>query len=384
MQQKNTQRMIYAFGISMATIMALSLILPAISSNLNNSQPQPQDTAPTATAVVNPTPLPITDFSSIIFEEDYLHPSGLYSVEVPTGWVVLSSPSLSTQTQTTLSNFNAQSEIYVYIEKPSVPITTMEELSAYFSGASLSSSWRAFGGGVELLFRDEVDGKLIVDFALDGGDGTEYLAQHTAWFDEDWIYVVRIFVPSNASELLFHMRDMMVESIHTIDRFNDTPVVWQSYYDFGTENIMRFPPTWRVSDGGLGLPISIESVVESGVRVRMEAQEGNVADEDAARAWVEDTHDGIEVASVAPTTHENGGFSVAYNYTDADGNGVSGLVVLFNGMDEQLHIAELQIPDGGVDLNSDEARETYGDATMAMDTFSMLSGLNFPQIAGLN
>ena len=56
----------------------------------------------------------------------------------------------------------------------------------------------------------------------------------------------------------------------------------------------------------------------------------------------------------------------------SDGAGQSGLVVLLNGPNGELHVANGVIAAAGVDLNSDEAALTYADFTGALKTFSLL------------
>jgi hypothetical protein len=76
---------------------------------------------------------------------------------------------------------------------------------------------------------------------------------------------------------------------------------------------------------------------------------------------------------VEPVTRaEADGFSVAYSYTDIDGESNSGLAILLNGSDNALRVANLRFPEAGIDLNSDAGQEANSDLAMVMDTFMLL------------
>jgi hypothetical protein len=195
------------------------------------------------------------------------------------------------------------------------------------------------------------DDKLIIDFNV-MLTGRTYVARQMAWTDGTWIYVVRVLVPENATDLLRYLLDNFVKTLQPQTEFKDTPLDWDAYYDPENSHIIRYPSDWLVTDTAKGRPTSI-STSGGGINLRVEARAAtSVADEAAARAFVEKERSGISVASAVPVTRGLGqGFSVAYSYTTADGSKESGLEVLLNGPDGKLHIANLLFPTGGIDLN---------------------------------
>ena len=377
MQQSSfIQRAVIIFGIVMALMMTISLIAPAVTRNTSTQQDEP-------TSVPTPPPPtlppPMTDFSGITFDEDYLHPSGLYWVSVPTGWSSAQPLNNGTQAQITLNNPNVLSVIQIYIEQPQPPLASTDDLEARFARGMLDSSWSQFRGGSTELTRSVVDGRLVIEFLLKDASGIQYQAKHIAWFDEDWLYVVRIVVPSNAGALLTFLENTMPDQIHPNKQFAGTPVIWQGEYDIADKHIFRHPPAWVFTDGGVGLPSSYESTAPDGVKLLVESQDGTIPDEAAARDWVTSRHSAAEVMGVTTTTRIGGeGFFVTYGYQNPDGESLSGAAVLLNGEDGKLHTADLNLPVAGVDLNNPEDRAAYEEVAQALDTFSLLTGLRLP------
>lgn len=374
MQKMNTtQRLSVILGISLAVVMGLSMVLPALTRN--NLQSAPTVAPPTTTPL--PTfPPPITNFSNISFDTDYLHPSGMLVVSQPSGWTPTTPFNNVAQVQANFNNSQALSVIETYIEKPVAPITSLDEVSGRFNTSALQASWARYTRWNELSRRQE-NNRLIIDFELERARQI-FLARHIAWYDDDYIYVARVVVPENAPELLFFMVEAMTTHIRPLEQFTGTPLEWTSLFDDRDQHIIRFPGNWIITDGGRGLPASIESA--EGTRVRVEARDGSIDDEAAARVFVEGLRPGATVVSVEETTRTGGaGFVVAYQFANADGDGQSGLVVLLNGDDGRLHIANASVPAAGLDLTSEEARAAYFELTTALDTFSLLMGLNLPQ-----
>lgn len=375
MHSSGIQRATYIFGITMAVMMALSLVIPAITSNSNNDTAQaPTAIPPTPTPLPPTPPPPMTDFSGMTFAQTYLHSSGLYSVQVPSGWTPGAPSNTGTQVRSTMSNAAAISVIEVYLEKPTTPVESIEALSERLTSSALRSGWSRYTSGYEELSRRIVDDRLMIDFALADNQYREFIARHTTWLGDDgWIYVVRAVVPNNARDLLFFLMDEMPERITTYPQFMALPVSWEAYRDSMSQHIIRHPSTWQITDGGDGLPVSFAGDDFGGVQMRVEAKSATITDEDAARTWVEALGAGVSVVSVSPVTRDNlEGFGVAYSATNADGDRESGYVMLLNGVDGLLHIAMLQIPVAEVDLNSAEGRVAYERLAQTLDSFSLL------------
>ncbi|MEQ8674717.1 MAG: hypothetical protein RLP44_27280 [Aggregatilineales bacterium] len=371
-----TERITIYVGIGLAVLMGLSLVLPALDQN-RNQVVTPPPVEPTATATPD-YPDPITDFSSISFDEAvYLHPSGLFTIAVPTGWQPTQPFNNGVQAQANLNNPDALSVIESYLQTPNVPINSLEDLSAQFTFSSLSSSWARYTNWEELSRELDVENnRVAIDFRLSRGP-ENFFAQHVAWYDDDYVYVVRVVVPENATELLFYMVEQMIPTLSPLPQFRDSPLAFTAYFDETNEHILRYPQSWSVTDSAPGQPTSIEG---DGVAVRVELGDAPIADEAAATAYAEGLRPGVEVTSVETITRTGGeGYSVAYTYNTPDGDAVSGLVLLLNGEDDQLHIANVIVEGTALDLNSDEAGETYADVVNSMATFSLLQGLNLWQ-----
>ena len=375
MNNNTTRTITYVFGIGMAILMVLSLFLPALTGNLDTSQTD--QTEPTEVPIPTFAP-PLEDFSGISFDEQYLHPSGLYAVSVPTGWDVVPPPPTGPTgvAELSLNGPDTESVITTMVEVPPAPVETTEDLSGYFNAGRLAGSWPRFQRGSQELRRDLIGDRLMIEFALEDAQRREFFARHTSWTDGEWIYTVRVVVPNNAVNLLDFLLEPVIEGMEPLVRFQDTPLSWEGYFDEQDRHVLRYPSTWQLTDGGSpGQPTSFESV--DGTIAFVEAESETLANEDAAREWVESLRGGIEVDTVQPVTREGGeGWQVAYTYTDPDGAPHSGLAVLLNGVDDQLHVATALLPQGGIDLLEDEDPGGFAEVKQALDTFSLVTGLN--------
>jgi len=380
MKRKMSQQLYFGFGIVMAFLMVATLILPALQPDQVTHQQDVPDT-PVPTDVPIPTfPPPITDFSNISFEEDYLHPSGLFTVGVPTGWSPNAPINNPNQAQISLNNPDAVSLIEAYVLDPLIENPTLDDLDARFDEAFLRGSWSQYSTWTELT-RQQQEDRLLIDFSL-SRSGQQFLARHAAWTDGDWIYVARVVVPSNARDLMFFLLDNMIENIEKNPQFVGTPLGWTGYYDEEDQHIIRFPSAFTLTDGSDGVPTSF--VRDDGTVLRVEAQdEANVSSEDDAAAYVEALRSGISVDTVEATERQGGsGFVVNYTYTNVDGDTQEGEAVLLNGEDGQLHVANVLLPAGEsfVHEPAEEGAEPQVDEVVtALETFSLLTGLNLPQ-----
>lgn len=383
MSKKTTQKLYYYFAVFMAFLMVASLILPSIARNLTRNQQVQQALTPVPTATpVPPTfPPPLTDFSGITFTQDYLHPSGLFYVNLPSGWTVSNNVNNTRQAQVSLNNPERVSVIELYVERPSTPVTTPEEVSGLYTSGTLASSWRDYDSWREAGERRYVDDRVVIDFVLSEG-GVDYFAQHSAWTDGNLVYVVRVVVPSNASQLMFWLTENMPSHFHVLDAYKNTPLGWVGRYNQLTTTFIRYPNSWRILDGSTSLldrPITVG--VDDNTAIVVNTSEGNIADEATASAYVSGLRRNIEIISVKAITRVGGtGFSVAYQFFTPDGEERDGLALLLNGENGKLHTAIGRIAAGGVDLNSDAGRAQYFDFVTAMDTFSLLTGLNLPAL----
>lgn len=346
MQNNTARRASIALGVFMTIVLIAGAILPLLGQNTTSVATLPPPTpAPTATL-----PPPITDFSNITFEKAYLHPTGLFAVSQPQGWVASNPTQTASQAQVNFINNAALSVIDVYVEKPAVAPVLSEELSARFTEDVLDASWANFSNWSETNRRMDGD-RLLIDFAI-ALQGQQYVARQIVTTDGEWIYVTRVLAPNNATGVITYLMENMPTTFVPFKQFDNTPFDWQSYFDHQDNHAIRFPQSWTVGDSAPGRLASISGI--NGERLRVQGFDGvSVEDEAAARAWVESERAGATVLSVEPTTRgELNGFSVAYAFADADGEPQSGLAVLLNGADGVLHTANLYFTANNVDLNT--------------------------------
>lgn len=373
MQSNTSKRLSLIIGILMIVAMGSSAILPLLSQVAQtdpNALPEP-----TTTPV--PTFAPPPEASTITVDQTYLHPSGLYTVGYPSGWVPGTGTNNGVQAQINFTNSDVRSVIEAYVDVPETPLTTLDELSARYNDQIMQRGWRNYDSANETARRQQ-DDKLLIDFELTQG-GQTYLARHEAWIDGDWIKVVRVVTPSNARDLLLHLLDVVAPTLNTFQDFQDTPVFWTSYFDPQALHLIRYPASWTLTDGGPGLPTSI---IGDDHILRVETVDSLVTDETAAREWVEGSRPGISILSVTPIERDgNAGFSVAYGYRDVDGNSSSGLALLLNSAEEnRTHVANLRFPGEGIDLNNlpEEAPQEQTNLATMMETFTIM-----PQLANV-
>lgn len=358
----------YIMGIFLVGIMGLSTIMPLLSQN---TLIQPTAAAPTALPTLPPPP----DTNIISFDQTYLHPSGLFTVAEPTGWTASQPETSGDNVRALFSNTDAQSIIQVDVTQ--LPATdgpvTLDNVDAYFNDTYLSSSWRNYTN-VDTSSRVREDDRLVLDFSM-SSNGQTYVARQESWTDGEWVYSVRVVMPSNATNALVYLLDGVATSVQPQKEFVGTPFNWQAYVDQQDTYIIRFPSEWTLADSAPGRPASIEGGNNTVLRVETDA-ESAVDSEDAARDWVETTRAGANILSVEPVSRDGiEGYSVAYSYQTVDGDSSSGLAVLLNGADEKLHVANLRFPGADVDLNASESVAPYSDLLQVMNSFTVLPEL---------
>jgi hypothetical protein len=375
MRRTRSQRAYVYFAVFMAILMGASLIFPALQNNTAvTEQTEPTD-VPTPTL-----PAPITDFSTISLDQRYFHPSGLFTVAQPTGWAPGNPSNNGVQAQINMRNAEKLSVIEAYVEIPAAPVSDLPGLDAHFNESMLDAGWRSYSDWRETGRRyDEDKNQLVIDFELEQARQT-YLARHVAWTDGSWIYVIRVVVTPNMRDLLLYLIEQLPPTLQPQKLFTQSPTGWTSFYNPQGNEIIRYPSSWTVTDGRPGFPVSIEGLTNESLRIEVPV-EASVADEAAARAYVEQLRPGVTIASVE-TVERNGGtgFAVSYNSTTLEGEGTSGMTTLLNGEDGLLHVASVRVPVAGVDLNNvaDGAAVSATEAAQVMESFNLTLGLNLP------
>ncbi|MEP6984204.1 MAG: hypothetical protein ABI970_01300 [Chloroflexota bacterium] len=363
----------------MVLAIALSAILPIFTNNATNALDTPQaTTAPTVTS-----PPVVTDFSGIKFDTDYLHPSGLFSVADPTGWIPGQQTTKPDGVEITMNNGALLSVIQTSVQVESAPVPNLDAIDSLYTSSALNSSWSNYARYTDtgLNYREQSrtreDNKVVIDFELKNNNGQVFVARQVAWADTDWIYSIRVVTPDNQINLLKFLMDNLVTSFKPNRIFAGTPADWGSYFDPSNNLIIRFPSTWRITDSAPGRPTSIDGSTGS---LRIQSQSVSAPlDEAAARNWVSANVPGATVTSAKETKRGDlSGFMVAYTYTDADGNQNSGLALLLNGASNTLYSANLRIFEANVDLNVDTAQVAHADLMKILSSFQFLTGIKVP------
>ncbi|MBC7813190.1 MAG: hypothetical protein H7175_18675, partial [Burkholderiales bacterium] len=338
-QRKRNQRVTVIIGVVMLVAIVSSGIVPLLNPT-NQTAPVVQ---PTATAA--PTVIPaITDFSGISFDQIFLHPTGLFTIAEPTGWIPGQPITNSDRAQIAMTNPEIFSVVEAYVEQPAAPVASPDDLNAMFTEESLASSWSRYSSWEESGRRVEGD-RLEMDFTL-ALRGQTYIARQESWTDGNWVYSVRVIAPENQTTLLLYLLDNLAASLQPNEEFMGSPLAWTAYFDPDNKHMIRFPASWLLTDSAPGRPASIsatDDVAVGDVALRVESEEETVASEDAARAYVEGERADTTILSVEPLERGSAdGYSVAYSFRTVDGEAQSGLAVLLNGADELLHIADLR------------------------------------------
>lgn len=365
-------------GVFMAIVLIGSTFLQIVGQNsgtiTNNVQP---------TATVAPTFPPPQDAAAFTYDQFYLHPSGIFAIAQPSGFVAdqpNSSPNLA---QINMVNNASLSVVDAYVEDPGVPIASAD-LNPRFTQEVLAQSWSRFQNWQELSRRTDEAGNLIIDFSV-RLSGQTYVARQRVWTDGQWIYVVRVLAPDNATDFLVTVLDRLAETVTPFTQFAGTPFNWTAFYDPVSGHILRYLPEFTVADSAPGRPASLRGV--NGEQLAIRAATGQVADETAARDWLARANPNAEVLSVSPTTRgEASGFSVAYSTRTADGDPISGFAVLLNGPNGVLHSADLRFNAERVDLNASAAAlvPTVLEATaeVVVEATSEVAAATDPLVAG--
>ncbi|MBC8100322.1 MAG: hypothetical protein H7Y11_12830 [Armatimonadetes bacterium] len=380
MRRTFSQRLYTYFAIGMVTLLVASVIFPLIQQS---SRQQVQEEQAEPTAVPSPTvPAPPADLNAISFDALYFHPSGLFTVAQPTGWLPQTPSNNGVQAQINLRNPDLLSIIEAYVEQPSTPVTTLDELNIHFNEQMLGSGWRSYTNWRETGRKlDTANNRIVLDFELEQSQ-QRYLARHVAWTDGTQIYVVRIVTTPNMLDLLLYMVEQMPPTLKPTTLFAGAPSSWTTYYNPEGGEIIRYPSSWTIADGRSGFPVSIQGVSGESLRVEVPATQA-IADEAAASAYVQQLRPGVTLGTVQPVTRNGAtGFAVSFTSQSLEGIGESGLSVLLNGDAGTLHVATLRIPVTGLDLNALPAAAPVNetDAVGVMASFNLTTGLGFPTV----
>jgi hypothetical protein len=388
---KSTKRATVTLGVLMIVAILASTFVPLFTNNLNNPQAVTPTPFPTATV-----PAPVADLTSIGFDQTYLHPTGLFTVAQPTGWNPTQPSSAPDNAEITFNNPNQLSVIQVAVSKPAVQVTSLDELDALYNRDTLDSTWTNYRRNPDFQLqsadprvgqyyretaRERIDDRLQIDFEVQDNARRTYVARQVTWFDANYTYSVRVVTLNNDIPTLRYMVENLIPTLKVNPEFIGGPLDWQAYFDPITRYVIRYPAGWTQTDGGAGRPNSFSGSANGIPAVlRVETQAGvSVADEAAARAFVQALRPDLTIQSAAPITRGDlTGFNVAYQQPTADGADESGLVTLLNGPAGALAVANFRVATPGIDLNSAEAATAYSDIVNSAGSFQFLTDINIP------
>ena len=340
-----TKRLTLVIGVIMTVAMVGSLILPLLSGQVAQSDFGAETTQPTR--MPEPTFPPPPDISAIDFDTTYLHPSGLFTVAAPTGWRSASSSNTADELRAGLSNADAQSVVEARIIKNHGGISAADELSAYFDRTWLQHTWSEYWGWDETSRKITDDGRVVIDFNLTRSR-TYFIARQESWLQDGDIYSVRVVTAENAPRELKFLLEGVAKSVRRLEAYADAPFDWNVYFDNLDKHIIRFPAEWQLTDAAQGLPAT---VVSREVTMVVDTRDVALASEGDAIDWIEKWRDGLEALTVAPVEVGGAsGFRVSYQVPTLDGATDSGLAIMLNGSDNQLHVANARISDVELDL----------------------------------
>jgi len=365
------QRVTVVLGIVLAIAMGASLMLPLLQQLGVNAAPpavQPTDVPP-------PTqPPPIADLSSIRFEEPYLHPTGLFTAVVPSGWSATNEATTANEARVTFNNAAQLSVVEMRVIEPTgdLPLDSVEDLHNVFTNTWLQQSWSSYTSWDEDARRIE-GAEMILDFSLERL-GQEFIARQVSFTDGTWVYSLRVVTPSNASQMLQFVLNNVRASFQPVEAYVGTPLDWSAYFDNDAKHLIRYPDSWTLTDSAPGAPTSIAG---SEGNLRVETIEVPVDSADAARAWVQQARPGADVVSVEEFESLGGipGYRVAYQLRNLDGATESGLAVLLNA-GGSAHVANMLLSESGIqDLNADELPEAVSSFVATLETFALFPDL---------
>ena len=365
-----TKRFTVVVGIIMSIAMVGSLILPLLSGQTTQIQPD----APRPTAIPVPTFPPPPDVSTIDFDDVYLHPTGLFTLGLPTGWMPTIEQSGAEEVLVGLTNVDALSQVDARISPKPEDVATADDLSAFFSDAWLGQSWRDYWSWDETSRKVTDEGRVVIDFNL-ARSRVDYIARQESWIEEGDIYTVRVVTPENAPEELKFLLAGAIDSIQRLEVYAGSPFDWQGYFDNTDKHMIRYPHSWKVTDAAAGLPATIAG---DGVTMVVETVDVALASESDTIDWIENWRSGVEALTVeAVEVGQADGYEVSYRLSTVDGAAESGLALLLNGPDNRLHVANARVAEMDVDLQTAPAEEF--PLISVLDSFRLLPELEITE-----
>lgn len=353
----------------MSVAMVGSLLIPLFSGQVGYTENLAE--TPRPTPLPEPTFPPPPDISAIDFDDLLLHPSGLFTMAVPTGWQSASHSNSPDELRAGLNNGEALSVVEARIIRNTGGISEVSDLSAYFSRDWLGQTWRDYWDWEETSRKVTDDDEVIIDFNL-SRSRSHFIARQISWLQDGDIFSARVVTAENASQELKFLLNGLVESIQRLDTYREAPFDWNAYFDNIDKHMLRFPSAWEVTDAAEGLPATI---VGEAITMVVETQDVALTSESDAIDWMGKWRDGVEALTVEPVEIGGAnGYRISYRRSTLDGAPESGLALMLHGSDNRLHVANARIADVDVDLLQLES-DDYG-LREVLDSFRLLPELD--------
>jgi len=359
-------------GVMVIAGFLITLIAPDLGQRSTAGNPPaatPFGTLPPATQIVVPTPDPNPQLAGAL---PYIHSSGLFQTFRPAGsdWLVSESDLQGADSiASVVFRSAARLALFHNYIQPGVEYESLEALSAGFLTAEhYQTAWNAYDGWQETGRQITPDG-VVTDFALQAS-GSDYLGRSVTRLDRSWLYVTRIVVPANNAPLLDMLDRYLRAYFVGYPAMQALPVAWPAFVDQQLGYALKHPADWSLLAGGNGRPATLSAATASGQHtVRLHSVlDGTVTNEQAARDWLAQEVPGATLLGLEPLTITlEGGYLLAYTFTDAQGNPQSGLAVLLNNDEGRLLVANARIdsPDANL-LSADTTPPDLADLRRAL------------------
>ncbi len=327
-------------GFFLVFVLAASALAPLVQTSQNQVIPPTPTNAPQR-------PTPISDLSTITFDTQHQHKTGIFSVSVPSGWDTVADTNNATEVQTSMRNSNAQSVLDARVISPLTPVESTDDLQEFFNAEWLGSSWRDYTTWSEVGRKVEND-RLVIDFTL--GRGLQsFIARQVSYTDGEWIYNVRVITPPDSTNVALHLLDNTLENFKPNNALYGVAFDWSGFVDTNNGALVRFPNSWQVVDSGLNAPTSLSG---DGNTIRIERISQAIADSTAAQQWVSDNVANATISDVSEVNNfGTTGYRVAYQVSNLDGDLESGFAVILPDGDSAV-IANARVPQANVSLES--------------------------------
>lgn len=346
-------RFIFSFGLAAIIIFVFVISLfarPGTQSTTSNVTPGVVPT-PRPTRITVPTPEP--DGPQLTLGLPQIQNNGFFQVSVPNdNWVARGNEYDASIPRVRISFLNGpRLAVIDTLLQFGVNYPSLQALSEDFlTDSYFLTAWQEYDGFTET---DRTLGNTVtVDFDLVANE-VEYLGRQIAWLDQDWLVMVRVITPANNPQLLEVLSQMVTPTFVVYEDQRGSQPSWGAYYDQEQSFLVKHP-YWTKVSGSAGTPAVLEDPLTSARLLIRRFQATPLESLDEAESYVTGSlRQGASVVASQVTTRQFGdGFLVSYADTDTEGNAVSGLAALLNDSEGNLLVADLRLPEGGVDLLS--------------------------------